>query len=64
MKDSAGNELHNEIVQCPYCQMDTAGNHYSDCPFWINKITDSSVGILTTEEYKVKMKFIIVEEEK
>ena len=63
MKDSAGNELYDKIIQCPYCEIDTAGNHQSDCYFWINKIADESVGILPTEEYKIKMKFILVEEE-
>ena len=58
--DTAGNKLHNEIFQCPYCEVDSAGNHQSDCLFWINKIADESVGVLPVKEYKIKMKVVIL----
>lgn len=34
MKDTAGNEIRTTIEMCPYCTLDTGGQHQSDCPFY------------------------------
>lgn len=60
--DTAGNKLP-EIVQCPYCNVNTAGNHEPDCPFYINKLANEAIGVTPTKEIEVKMKFVIVERE-